>query len=194
MHSIERDTVVEAPIEQVYDQWTQFEEFPRFMEGVTEVRQLDDRHLHWRAQVLGSEREWDAEIDQQLADARIRWHSTSGKPINGAVFFERWDMDRTKLTLQMEYELDGAAETVADALGFIGRQVEGDLERFKDFIESRPAATGAWRGEIADEWQPDVRAEAEERQREPGPGSAPGGNPAVDTPRGAVRDGIDRTP
>jgi uncharacterized membrane protein len=147
MSVIEKSIVVDAPIRQVYNQWTQFEEFPLFMEGVDEVRQLDDKRLHWRATIGGVEKEWHAEIVDQVPDQRIAWKNLRGAENAGADLFESAP-DGTKVTLKLTYDPEGATENVGDALGFVSRRVEGDLERFKKFIEDRGRATGAWRGEI----------------------------------------------
>jgi uncharacterized membrane protein len=132
----------------VYNQWTQFEEFPRFMEGVKQVEQLDDQRLHWRAEIGGKEVEWDAVIIEQLPERYIGWRSTSGPHNAGTVTFESLGPNRTRLTLRMEYEPEGAVEKVGDWLGAFTRRVEGDLERFKEFLQARGVETGGWRGEI----------------------------------------------
>jgi len=137
-----------VPLNTVYNQWTQFEEFPRFMEGIEEVRQLDDKRLHWRASIGGKREEWDAEIVQQVPDQRIAWRSTSGAPNAGVVTFESLAPATTRVQLQLEYTPQGPAESMGDAMGLLSRRVEGDLQRFKEYIESRGAETGAWRGEI----------------------------------------------
>jgi uncharacterized membrane protein len=148
METIEKSIEVEAPLNTVYNQWTQFEQFPRFMEGVQEVRQLDDKHLHWVAAVGGRKKEWDAEIVEQIPDERIAWRSTSGVPNAGVVYFRPKDQNHTVVTLQMNYEPEGAMERAGDAIGLLSRRVEGDLKRFRDFIQRRGTETGAWRGEI----------------------------------------------
>ena len=148
MAEIEKSIDVEASIREVYNQWTQFEDFPRFMEGVIEVRQLDEKRLHWRAEIAGSEKEWHAEIVDQTPDQRIAWKHLRGADNAGAVLFEPLGRNRTKVTLRLVYTPEGPTETIGDALGFVSRRVEGDLGRFKKFIESRGRATGAWRGEI----------------------------------------------
>jgi uncharacterized membrane protein len=148
MESIEKTIEVDAPVDRVYNQWTQFEAFPEFMEGVEEVRQLDDRHLHWVADIGGKKKEWDAEIYEQVPDQRIAWRSTSGTRNSGVVDFLPKDPNHTKVTLKLAYEPEGALEHTGDALGVISRRVEGDLERFKDFLQSHGRETGAWRGEI----------------------------------------------
>jgi len=145
---IEKSIDVEVPARVAYNQWTQFEEFPRFMEGVESVQQLDDTHLHWRAQVGGKTLEWDAEISEQIPDKRIAWHSVHGARNAGVVTFHRLAEDRTRVTLQMDYEPQGFVENVGDWLGVATSRVEGDLERFKEFIESRGHETGAWRGHV----------------------------------------------
>jgi uncharacterized membrane protein len=145
---------VHVPVRTAYNQWTQFEEFPRFMEAVREVRQKDDTHLRWVAEVNGRVKEWDAEITQQEPDQRVAWQSTSGATNAGVVTFHRIDGDTTRVTVQMDVEPDGVVESAGLAVGALERQVKGDLERFKEFIESRGQETGAWRGEVE---QTDVR-------------------------------------
>ena len=142
---------VELPVRTVYDQWTQFEEFPRFMEGVRSVRQIDDRHLHWVAEIAGVEREWDAEITEQHPDERIAWRSTSGTENAGVVTFHRLGDTRTRVALQLDIEPDGIVEKVGDTLGFVDRRAKGDLERFREFIEARGQESGAWRGDVSPE-------------------------------------------
>ena len=148
MEKIEKSIEVKVPVRTVYNQWTQFEEFPRFMEGVKSVHQTDDKHLHWIAEVGGKEKEWDAEIVEQIPDNRIAWHSISDAAVNGVVTFHYLNPSSTKVMLQMEYDPKGFIENIGDALGFVTRRVEGDLERFKKFIETRGEETGAWRGEV----------------------------------------------
>jgi uncharacterized membrane protein len=148
MATIERSIDIEAPVRVVYNQWTQFEEFPRFMEGVQEVRQLDDKHLHWRAVVGGAEKVWDAEITEQIPDERVAWRARSGAANAGVVTFHRISDGRTRIMLQLEYDPQGVVETVGDAVGVVSHRVDSDLLRFKDFVEMRGRETGAWRGEI----------------------------------------------
>jgi len=148
MGSVEKTIDVNVPVSTAYNQWTQFESFPQFMEGVKEVRQIDDTHLHWRAEIAGKEREWDAVITEQMPDQRIAWTSTSGAHNAGAVTFHYLDQDKCRAALMLDYEPEGIVESVGGALGFIGRQVDGDLKRFKEFVESRGVATGSWRGEV----------------------------------------------
>jgi uncharacterized membrane protein len=148
MATIEQSIEANAPLRTVYNQWTQFEDFPRFMEGVKEVTQLDDKRLHWRAVIGGKEKEWDAEIAEQRPDERIAWTSRNGPWNAGVVTFHRLDDSRTKVMLQIDYEPQGVVENVADALGVVRARVKGDLERFKEFIERRGRETGAWRGQI----------------------------------------------
>jgi uncharacterized membrane protein len=148
METIEKSVHVHAPISAVYNQWTQFEEFPRFMEGVKSVRQLDDKRLHWHAEIAGKDKEWDAEIFRQEPDRVIAWRSTTGAHNSGEVRFERADDGHTNVTLVMTYEPEGFVENVGDALGAVSMRVQGDLNRFKEFIEERGRETGGWRGEI----------------------------------------------
>jgi uncharacterized membrane protein len=148
METIEKTIEVDAPVTKVYNQWTQFEEFPQFMEGVEQVTQLDDKHLHWVAEIGGKKKEWDAEITQQIPDQRIAWRSISGATNAGVVNFRPAGSDHTVVTLKLSYDPQGVVENVGDALGLLSRRVEGDLERFKQFIQNRTTETGAWRGEI----------------------------------------------
>lgn len=148
MEQIEKSIEVDAPLRAVYNQWTQFEDFPKFMQGVQEVRQLDDQRLFWRAEIMAKDVEWEAEIYEQIPDRRIAWRSISGHPNAGAVSFEPLGPDRTRVTLALSYEPLGIAEKVADALGLVTGRIEGDLKRFREFIEERRVATGGWRGEI----------------------------------------------
>ena len=139
---------VEVPARTAYNQWTQFEEFPRFMEGVKKVRQVDETHLEWTAEVAGRTKEWRAEITEQLPDERVAWRSESGTENAGVVTFHKLDDGRSRVTVQINAEPDGALETAGDALGLLERRVKGDLGRFKEFIESQGSETGAWRGEV----------------------------------------------
>jgi uncharacterized membrane protein len=132
----------------VYNQWTQFEEFPRFMEGVKEVRQQGDANLHWRAEVGGKEQEWDARITEQQPDQCVAWTSTSGDENSGRVKFRELAPDKTRVMLEINYEPEGATEKAGDMLGFVSRRVTADLKRFKEFIEQRGVETGAYRGSI----------------------------------------------
>ena len=149
MERIESTIDVEVPVRTAYNQWTQFEEFPRFMEGVQRVDQSDDRRLHWVTEIGGVTREWDAEIVRQEPDRSIVWQGYGEQPQVGTVTFEPVDHRTTRVGLAMEWEPRGALEKIGDSLGIVERRVRGDLERFKDFIEERGTATGAWRGEIA---------------------------------------------
>lgn len=148
MASIQKWIDVEVPVRTAYNQWTQFEEFPSFMEGVTAVTQLDDRRLQWKANIGGKDKEWNAEITEQHPDERVAWTSTSGARNAGVVTFHRLADDKTRVMLQVEYDPDGMMEHVGDAVGLVSGRVSRDLERFKDFIESRQRETGAWRGDI----------------------------------------------
>jgi uncharacterized membrane protein len=148
MEKIEKSIEVAAPVRAVYNQWTQFEEFPRFMAGVKEVRQLDDTHLHWHAEIWGKDKEWDAEITEQVPDQVIAWRSTSGAPNAGAVRFEPVSHERTRVRLTMEYQPEGTVEKAGDAVGVFSSRVQNSVEDFKKFIEKRGAETGGWRGEV----------------------------------------------
>jgi uncharacterized membrane protein len=148
MASVEKSIEVNVPVRTAYNQWTQFEEFPQFMEGVEEVRQLDDKRLHWRATIAGKTEEWDAEISEQTPDRQVAWRSTSGDENSGTVRFTPMGAEQTRVTVVMGYEPEGIVEKVGDKIGMVDQRVEGDLQRFKSFIEGRGTETGAWRGEI----------------------------------------------
>lgn len=148
MATIEESVDVEVPVRTAYNQWTQFEEFPRFMEGVRSVTQFDDTHLHWSAEIAGVAREWDAEITEQHPDERVSWRATTGAENAGVVTFHRLSDATTRVMLQLEFEPDGMVEQVGDKLGFVKRRAVGDLQRFKGFIEGRGSETGAWRGDV----------------------------------------------
>ena len=163
MAKIEKSIDVNVPVREAYNQWTQFESFPQFMEGVESVRQQGDTRLHWVAIIAGKRQEWDAEITEQTPDQRIAWTSTSGDPNAGAVDFHRLNDNQTRITLTMDIQPSGAVEAIGTALGIPSGQVEGDLKRFKEFIESRGSATGGWRGEVE---QNDVTGTSGGSQRE----------------------------
>jgi uncharacterized membrane protein len=139
---------VDVPVRVAYDQWTQFEEFPLFMEGVEKVEQLDDTHIAWTAEIKKIKKSWTAEITEQKPDERIAWRAVEGAENAGVVTFHRLADDKARVTLQLDVEPDGPVETVGDALGFVARRAKGDMERFKKFIESRGDETGAWRGTV----------------------------------------------
>jgi uncharacterized membrane protein len=139
---------VDVPLRTAYDQWTQFESFPRFMSGVQQVTQIDDTHLQWVAKIDGVVREWETEITEQKPDERVAWRSTDGTENSGVVTFHRLGEDRTLVTVQMAFEPQGAIEAIGDAMGAIRMRTRGDLQRFKAFIESRGTETGAWRGTV----------------------------------------------
>ena len=148
MSLIEKSIEINVPVRTAYNQWTQFEDFPRFMEGVKHVKQLDETHLHWKAEIGGKEKEWDAEITEQIPDTRIAWRSRDGAQNAGVVTFHRLSDSTSKVMLQMEYDPDGVLENVGDVAGMVSQRVVGDLERFKRYIESRGQETGAWRGTV----------------------------------------------
>ena len=147
MSVIEKTVDVEVPVTTAYNQWTQFEDFPRFMEGVESVRQLDDKHLHWKAEVAGVVREWDAEIVDQTPDQQITWRSLDGTENEGTVLFTP-SGHGTKVTLRLDYHPEGLVEKAGDLLNVVERRVSGDLDRFKEYVETRGAETGGWRGEV----------------------------------------------
>lgn len=147
-HSVEASVEVDVPVSTAYNQWTQFEEFPRFMDSVKEVRQLDDTHLHWCANVSGKLKEWDAEITEQIPDQRIAWRSTGGVHNAGVVTFHRISDNRTRIMLQMDYDPQTLSEKVGGALGGVKLTAKGNLKRFKELIEGRGVESGAWRGTV----------------------------------------------
>ena len=148
MSTVEESIEVAVPVTAAYNQWTQFESFPEFMSGVERIEQVDDTTTHWVTQVDGVRREFDAKITEQTPDQRVAWTSVDGPTHAGVVTFHRLADDRTKVMVQMDVEPEGVVETVGDKLGVVKRQVEGDLERFKEFIEGRGRESGAWRGEV----------------------------------------------
>jgi uncharacterized membrane protein len=148
MATIEQSIEVDVPVTTAYNQWTQFEEFPQFMDGVDSIRQLDDTHLHWVVSHNGQTHEFDTEITEQRPDERVAWRTTDGKSHAGAVTFHRLDDGQTKIMVQMDWEPEGMLETLGAALGSDDRRVKEDLERFKELIENRGFAQGAWRGDV----------------------------------------------
>ncbi|MFB9907555.1 SRPBCC family protein [Allokutzneria oryzae] len=148
MSVIEEQVEVHAPVRTVYDQWTQFESFPQFMEGVERVEQRSNTLTHWHASIAGVDREFDAEILHQVPDERVSWSVLSGPKHRGTVSFAPEDATHTKVSLRIEYEPEGVVENVGDKLGIVRGRVKGDLGRFKEFIERRGTETGAWRGEV----------------------------------------------
>ncbi|HEX7100746.1 MAG TPA: SRPBCC family protein [Acidimicrobiia bacterium] len=148
MGDVTQSIDVDRDVRTVYNQWTQFEEFPRFMEGVERIQQIDDRHLLWEVDIAGIDREFEAEITEQEPDQRIAWRSRTGVDQGGVVTFHPLNDDQTRVTLQLTFEPEGFVEQAGDKLGIVAARAKGDLERFKEFIENRAAETGAWRGEI----------------------------------------------
>lgn len=148
LSEVEASTEVDVPVRTAYDQWTQFEEFPRFMGSVDEVRQVDDTHLHWKARVAGKPKEWNAEITEQIPDQRIAWRSTSGPLSMGVVTFDKMGEGRTRVTLRMVYGPETLDEKIGDALGTMKLEAKRNLEHFKALMEERGTESGAWRGEV----------------------------------------------
>ncbi|SCL57386.1 Polyketide cyclase / dehydrase and lipid transport [Micromonospora citrea] len=145
---VEKSIEVQVPVSTAYNQWTQFEEFSRFMGGVREVRQLDDRRMHWVAEIAGVQREWDATVLEQVPDRKVAWAATEGATNAGAVYFQPVGPDRTMVQLHLEYEPEGMVEKAGDKLNIVERQAESDLRKFKSYIEERGVETGAWRGTV----------------------------------------------
>jgi uncharacterized membrane protein len=146
--TIEESIEIEVPVSTAYNQWTQFESFPRFMNGVELVQQTDDTHLRWVAEIAGEKREWDAEITEQHPDHRIAWKALGQEGPDGVVTFHKLDDSRTKVMVQMDYQPEGMKESVGSAIGMDSSKVKGDLESFKNFIESQGTETGSWRGDV----------------------------------------------
>jgi uncharacterized membrane protein len=148
MAVIDQTIDVNVPLHAAYDQWTQFEDFPRFMEGVEQVHQLDDTTLEWHAKVAGVEKSWRAKVVEQVPDRRITWVSTGGARNDGTVSFSSVSAQTTRVNLLLDVEPEGPAETTGTAMGVVRQRVRGDLERFRDFMEARVSEPGEWRGEI----------------------------------------------
>jgi len=148
MSTVVESVDVAVPVRTAYNQWTQFEEFPRFMDGVEEIRQVTPEMTHWKVKVAGVEREFDAKITEQHPDERVAWTTLDGPKHAGVVTFHRLDETHTRVTVQMEIDPEGVAETVGDKTGVIDRRVKGDVKRFKEFVENRGTETGAWRGDV----------------------------------------------
>lgn len=149
MTQVEESIEVTVPVTTAYNQWTQFEDFPRFMEGVERIEQRTPTLTHWVTKVAGVSREFDAEITEQVPDERVAWTTVDGQVRqSGVVTFQRLDDERSKVKVQLEHDPKGIADSVGDKLGFVQRQAQGDLQRFKTFIEHRGAETGAWRGKV----------------------------------------------
>ncbi|WP_055588924.1 SRPBCC family protein [Peterkaempfera griseoplana] len=150
MSKIQKSIDVDVPLHSVYNQWTQFEDFPSFMEGVEEVTQIDERHNHWRTNAAGMSREFETEIVDQLPDERVAWRTVGGEVQQmGVVTFQKLDENHTRVNLVIDFEPGGITEKAGDMLGIVDRRVKGDLSRFKGFIEARGNETGGWRGRIS---------------------------------------------
>lgn len=183
MERVEKVIEVDCPVRSVYNQWTQFEEFPRFMAGVKEVTQLDDTHVRWHAEIWGKDEQWDAEITEQDPDKRISWKSISGPANAGTVRFEPVGTDCTCVRLTMAYEPQGVIENLGDALGIFSARVQNTLQDFKKFIEERGHETGAWRGHVVDsEKQPKHTKAVDESVKGSFPASDPPGSRLPDEP------------
>ncbi|GII24306.1 SRPBCC family protein [Planosporangium mesophilum] len=148
MSTVVESVDVAVPVRTAYNQWTQFEQFPQFMEGVTEVRQLDDTRLHWVIDIAGVHREFDAQITEQHPDERVAWTSVDGPRHAGVVTFHRLDDSHTRVTAQMEIEPNGFVEQVGDKTGIVDARIKGDMKRFREYIEARERETGGWRGDV----------------------------------------------
>ena len=148
MATVTQSIDLAVPVRTAYNQWTQFEAFPDFMEGIREVRQLDDVHMHWVAEIGGRVTEWDAQITEQRPDERVAWRSTSGTENSGVVRFEPLGPDQTRITVEIEHDPEGMLESVGAAVGADDRRVRRDLERFRELLEQRGEEAGGWRGRV----------------------------------------------
>ena len=148
MSTVEKSIQVDVPVSTAYNQWTQFESFPQFMDGVDRIDQISPTMTHWVTSIGGVHRRFDAEITEQSPDERIAWTSVDGPKQAGVVTFHRLGENTSKVMLQMDFEPEGLVETAGDKLGVVGRRIEGDLKRFKSFIESRGTEEGGWRGTV----------------------------------------------
>jgi len=148
MARVQKSIDINVPVQMAYNQWTQFEQFPRIMDSVRSVVQLDDRRMTWHARVANRDKFWDAEIEEQVPDQRIVWRSIEGPSNAGQVSFQPLEQGRSRVTLQLSYKPQGIMEKAGSAMGFVSRQVENDLGRFRDFIEAQPIETGAYRDEL----------------------------------------------
>jgi ribosome-associated toxin RatA of RatAB toxin-antitoxin module len=173
---VEKSIIVGVPVTVAYNQWTQFEDFPQFMSGVTSVTQLSDDRLEWVAEIAGVRREWEAKVLEQIPDQKVSWAATSGATNAGSVSFEPAGEGQTHVHLHLEYEPEGVVEAIGDRLHIVEKQAEGDLERFKAFIESEDYATGAWRGSI-----------------NPGAGTSPGVEAAAASEGDSGKAGVSKT-
>ena len=147
--SVAESIEMNVPVKSAYNQWTQFEDFPQFMKSVKQIRQLDDKHLHWVANVAGEVKEWDVEITEQIPDKRIAWRSITGVKNGGVATFHKISDTSCRVMVQMDYEPDGALETLGDAMGAVRMELRTNLSNFKEMLEKRGSETGAWRGKIA---------------------------------------------
>ncbi|MEV7617749.1 SRPBCC family protein [Streptomyces sp. NPDC089799] len=149
MSHVKESIEVDVPVRTAYNQWTQFESFPQFMVGVERIEQRSDTLTHWVTKIAGVTREFDAEIVEQIPDSKVAWVTVGGESEqSGLVTFRPLDPSHTEVTLMMVFDPEGMAENIGDKLGFVDRQVKGDLTRFKNFIEDRGRETGAWRGHV----------------------------------------------
>ena len=146
--SVEESIEVNVPVSAAYNQYIQFEDFPKFMSNVIEIRQLDGKHLHWRARVGLEEKEWDAEITEQILDKRVAWRSVSGPRNGGVATFHKISDNATRIMVQMDYEPDGVSEKLGDAMSAVRMELRTGLQSLKEMLEKH-GETGAWRGKIA---------------------------------------------
>lgn len=145
---VDKNILVNVPLSIAYNQWTQFEDFPQFMSGIKSVTQIDDKNMNWVAEIAGVRRQWTAKIVEQVPDSKVSWAATEGATNAGSVSFEDVGGGQTQVHLSLEYEPEGIVEKIGDKLNVVENQAEGDLKRFKAFIESEGYATGAWRGSV----------------------------------------------
>ena len=154
MSTVKSDIDVNVPISVAYNQWTQFESFPQFMGGIDSISQVDDTHTHRNVSIAGIKREFDAEITEQKPDERVAWKSIGGETHAGVVTFHRIADDQTRVSVQLDWKPEGLVEKVGALLQVDDIQIDRDLHRFKELIESNGFETGAWRGTV--EREPDA--------------------------------------
>ena len=140
---------VNVPVTVAYNQWTQFEEFPKFLTFVESITQVTDTLTDWKVKIGGVEREFEAQITEQHPDERVAWNSTGGQVNHGGVVtFHKLAENETRVTVQLDWEATGLMEKAGAALGVDNHAIKKDLANFKEFIEAKGADDGGWRGDV----------------------------------------------
>jgi uncharacterized membrane protein len=141
---------VNVPVSVAYNQWTQFEEFPKFLSYVESITQVTDTLTEWKVRVGGVEREFEAVISEQHPDERVAWNSTGGEVDHaGVVTFHKLSDTETRVTVQLDWEASGLLEHLGSALGVDNHAIKKELGQFKEYIEAKGSADGSWRGDVA---------------------------------------------